>query len=211
MESTGWDRRSVFKNSQEQRDESHVHVRWFVEQVLLGTFLENAGKGQHHIVTIHHILVIHRKRLQRHDLRLTPLSESNNLFILVMEYVVQKWFLCMKTRAGSGLEWRQKERPYHHSSLVRSIWMMCLHSSPRIALTWDSFVKTGNEYLVWWKERRSGKGCVKTRRVADSQNGRWKPMVKGREMWAFPVIVMPFLVLNASYLGMSEDPSLMEK
>lgn len=36
-------------------------------------------------------------------------------------------------------------------------------------------------------------------------------MVKGREMWAFPVIVMPFLVLNASYLGMSRDHSLMEK
>jgi len=36
-------------------------------------------------------------------------------------------------------------------------------------------------------------------------------MVKGREMWAFPVIAMLFLVLNASYLGMSGDPSLMEK
>lgn len=36
-------------------------------------------------------------------------------------------------------------------------------------------------------------------------------MVKGREMWAFPVIVMPFLVLNASYLGMRRDQSLMER
>lgn len=36
-------------------------------------------------------------------------------------------------------------------------------------------------------------------------------MVKGREMWAFPVMVMPFLVLNALYLRMSGDHSLIEK